>query len=627
MVSDRGYRRVSVGYSQYISRVAACRVWIVIGWVALIARPSLANDPPAKSASPTHDLAFRAGTVTVEGPMSTLTLCQAVEVTVHRYRITAEQLTLQRTPSGVLVKGPGLVAFCPCETTPISVGFSEAKVAPPTDLLIENAVVRVGGVPVFYTPVLWLRSPNRIGILSPHFGWRAQDGFWMGSGLHLPLKPSIVAGDSHVLDVTAGGYVRGGWDAGIQLTTPRTTTQIRLDHVQTTFIDMDARGSQQFARNSLSWSADLLKGPRARTGFVSAEAASRQSDRARIELTHSDGGLVVGAGLRWEAWRAAALTSTGLVGPQLRLAAGTPIDKFGQMESNTSIFAWSSGRQQSSVLAAHSADLGLDARPSVFATRLALHERFTYTNSQPQNLRASIAGAETRLSLPLVKSWGNGNGIWSHWLEPFSKVSAAFVSDGLDGPASSYRTEAAQIGLNNLVGRGGSDTAYQLEMRAGVVSSAQVQTTAFAVRSRGTGRWLLVGADAVVSKNKSWLASSRIRFGDPRLATLSLRVDGRTARSISQSRWFTDEAWVPWLRSWESRGGWTSTSETSLSPTEWLAVNGGIGADITAERTLFDFASIGYRHPCGCLAISATVSERLGRSGWDAWAMVDLMPH
>ena len=585
-----------------------------------------AAETAARPASQTHDLTFRAGHVTVEGPLSTLTLCDSVEVTVHRYRLTAEQLTLQRTSAGVLVRGPGLVAFCPCEATPITVRFSEANVAPPTDLFIKHAVVRAGGVPVFYTPLLWLRSPNRMGVLSPHFGWRAQDGLWMGSGVHLPFRTSV--SEAYVMDVTAGAYLRGGWDVGALLTTPRTTTQIRWDRVQTSFVDVDAHGSEVLESASIGWSADMLRGARARSGFVTAEAAARLTDRSRVEFSHSDGSVVLGAGLRWEAWRAAGLDSLGLMGPQLRLAVGTSLDRLGQVESATSIFAWSSERQRSSMLTVHGTDVGLDARPSVFVARLALHERLTYSSGQTEDLRTAMAGVDARLSLPLVKSWTASSSRWSHWVEPFALVTAAWGRDSLQElTASTERTRSAQIGLTNTVGRPHSDTAYQLELRAGILSSASsTRTTALALRARSSGRWMGVGSDGVLASDRSWLSSSRVRLGDPKLAAFTLRLEGRTAQSWSQQRWFSDEAWVPMLMPWFSRSGWTSIGDAALAPTEWLAVNGGIGGDMTAEKTLFDFAAVAYRHRCGCLAISAMVSERLGRSGWDAWAMVDLMP-
>jgi len=560
--------------------------------------------------------------------MSRLTLCDSVEVTVHRYRLTADMLTLQRTPNGVLVQGPGLVAFCPCEGTPVTVRFSEARVAPPTDLIIKNAVVRAAGVPMFYTPVLWLRSPNRIGLLTPHLGWRAQDGLWMGSGVHVPLQPSVGKGDTYVADLSAGIYRRGGWDLGATLATPGTMTQVRWDRLQTSFVDVDARGSQPFGSTSLNWSADVLRGLRGRTGFVAPERAAVMNDRARVEVVRSNGSVVAGAGVRWETWRATSLDAFGLVGPQIRLAAGTPLDGLGRLETGTSFYAWPSEVDRASMLARHSAELDVDGRPSVFSVHAALHEGFAYSQDSLPSIRGVLAGADTRFSLPLVKSWEGGGAAWSHWIEPFAILGGRVASgNGDESSIGTSRTATAQLGFSNVVGQPGTENAYQFEMRGGIVSSAQIRTTALAIRTRGSGRWVGVGADAVLTSNRAWFSASRVRIGDSGLASVVVRLEGRTDLSWVESRWFTDEAWLPTLRSWLSRGGWTATGETSLSPTEWLAVSGGIGSDMTAGRTLFDFGSVAYRHPCGCLAISATVLQRLGRAGWDAWGHIDLMPH
>jgi hypothetical protein len=119
------------------------------------------------------------------------------------------------------------------------VAFTETTVAPPTDLLIRNAVVRANGIPIFYAPVLWLRSPNRFGVLSPHFGWRASEGAWIGTGLHMPLRGSEQSSLS-VVDVNVGSYLRGGLDLGGQLTTPRSTTQLRWDRLDTSFVEVNS---------------------------------------------------------------------------------------------------------------------------------------------------------------------------------------------------------------------------------------------------------------------------------------------------------------------------------------------------------------------------------------------------
>jgi len=604
--------------------LAPARTFAIATLIATLA--VCAPNAPISSPPPTHDISFRAGRVTIEGPLSTLTLCDSVEVAVHRYRLTADKLTLQRTPGGVFVQGPGLVAFCPCAESPVTVAFTEATVAPPTDLLIKNAVVRAAGVPVFYTPILWLRSPNRLGVLSPHFGWRASEGMWIGSGIHVPLRRAEQS-NPWVLDVNAGGYLRGGWDLGGQLTTSRASTQVRWDRFNSSFVEVDSHGSAVLPHGAFDWSADLLRGPRARIGFVSPEAATQQSDRARSEFIFSDANVLGGVGLRMDAWRATAIDSVGLMGPQMRIGAGGSLGGIGHVESVTSIASWPTSNQNSSMLMVHGGDISMDARPSVFVGRLSAHERFAYVSMQTENLRAALAGGEARLSLPLVKNWDSPSVHLSHWVEPFTQVTASSGLNNFDGlTAGNSKIGILQFGLLNIVGRPGSDSAFSVELRTGLVSIKGEQTAASAFRSRASGKWLGIGSDIVWEEHRNWVSSSRLRIGNPGTADLRLRIEGRTGKESGAARWFMDEGWVSRYSPWLARGGWTSIAESTVAPTDWLAVNGGMGGDLNAQTLLYDFAGIAYRHPCGCLAISTMVSERLGRSGWDAWGVVDLMP-
>jgi hypothetical protein len=216
---------------------------------------------------------------------------------------------------------------------------------------------------------------------------------------------------------------------------------------------------------------------------------------------------------------------------------------------------------------------------------------------------------------------------WTHWIEPFTLIAASTGLNSVDGnPTGTSRVGTIQWGLLNILGRTSSETAYSVEWRAGLVSTSGVQTAATALRSRASGKWLGVGSDIVLQEHRSWVSSSRLRIGNPGKAELRVRVEGREGTDFVTARWLTDEAWVPRVSQWLARGGWTSVVESTVAPTDWLAVNGGIGGDLNAQTVLYDFAGIAYRHPCGCLAISTIVSERLGRPGWDAWGMLDLMP-
>jgi hypothetical protein len=53
-----------------------------------------------------------------------------------------------------------------------------------------------------------------------------------------------------------------------------------------------------------------------------------------------------------------------------------------------------------------------------------------------------------------------------------------------------------------------------------------------------------------------------------------------------------------------------------------------LGGDYDLEHSelLGVRGSLGYRHPCGCLATVAWAGQRLARDGIDAWFTLDLMP-
>ena len=223
-----------------------------------------------------------------------LELSRKVTIVVDRYRLTAERLTLSRTQRGVEIDGEGRVAFCPCENAPVSFGFQQAIVAPPTDLFVQGATVRVGDVPVLWTPILWLRSPDRFGLLPPKLAWRGEEGLVAGAGVHVPLAgkrgPTLSA-----LDLGAAGYLRGGIDLETRLTTPGTSTRVRWDHLHDSLLAVDAHGAGA-SRDGAAAAVrvDAIRGARGLAGTLELEPVSRRWDHARATLS-GGGEHVVGA--------------------------------------------------------------------------------------------------------------------------------------------------------------------------------------------------------------------------------------------------------------------------------------------------------------------------------------------
>src|SRR5262249_45230396 len=144
--------------------------------------------------------------------------------------------------------------------------------------------------------------------------WRGGDGLLAGEGVHLPWKDGA---DFDELDVTAGGYLKGGVEITARLRTPRSTQRLRWDHLRSDLFAVDAHGSSPQAETGMiAWDVDAVRGPRARPGTLSLDEAARGYDRASGEvMARPLGGVVLGAGVR-------AVGARGGGGPSERPAWG-----------------------------------------------------------------------------------------------------------------------------------------------------------------------------------------------------------------------------------------------------------------------------------------------------------------
>ena len=279
---------------------------------------STAEDPKPDNGSDVYVVDFEADTVEANGELTKIVLHGNVVVMVDRYRLEGDHLRLNRGPRGLVIDGKGRVAFCPCPNPPVSFGFRSAVLAPPTDLVLKHPTVRLGSVPVFWLPYLWLRSPARVALLPPRLAWRGGDGFLAGAGVHLPFSNARSS-----LDVTGSGYVKGGVELDTRLTTPTTTTRVRWDHLRESLLALDARGSTEpVAGSTFAWSADAVRGPRGLAATILLEDAARRYDR--VEFAGGNGGHagLISVGFRGDAPRGGALDDLGVLGPRSRVGYG-----------------------------------------------------------------------------------------------------------------------------------------------------------------------------------------------------------------------------------------------------------------------------------------------------------------
>jgi hypothetical protein len=120
--------------------------------------------------------------------------------------------------------------------------------------------------------------------------------------------------------------------------------------------------------------------------------------------------------------------------------------------------------------------------------------------------------------------------------------------------------------------------------------------------------------------------ASRARSGREDGVNLSGYVEGRLGVAPTLARWLESDSIDATSVGWFDREGWTVGSALGMPWTSLLASTVGADYDATARRLLGVRGTLGYRHPCGCLAAEAWAGHRFGRRGVDAGLTVDLVP-
>lgn len=471
-----------------------------------------------------------------------------VELDSAPFHLTSHELRLSRSSRGIVVRGEGRIAFCPCLAQPLAVAFRGATIAPPGDLLVDRPTVEVFHVPVLWLPFFWLRSPGKVGLLAPDIAYRGQDGLFLGEGVHVPWKP----GDTESgLDVRAGAYVKGGLATEATLKTPDTVTTFRWDHLangagapsapagvdSADGVAVDARGgltSKAGGTPTLAWDVDALRGERGVVSTTDLDAASRVFDRAAAEATLSGGGWTVWSGARATNPRGDGIATLGAAGPVAGVRRDGTVGDLGAYDA-----AIEGGALTGASLATTS--FGRAALGTLLATR-AGPVRATWSVRGAGDVAAAgpvdgyEGGAQTRveLALPIVRSFesheagASGDDPFVHRLEPHIEAGALAAGSQdlmLDSPwvglvpvptrpavASTSGAPGAPTiaipasvsgvawiadgGASSTLGRWGRRDGLDLRVAAGAAGSNE-ESRAAVVRWRGAASfsWLGLGAE------------------------------------------------------------------------------------------------------------------------------------
>jgi hypothetical protein len=568
---------------------------------------------------------FSARHLDVDAELGELSLSGEVEVTVGRYRLGGERVRLKRGPRGIGVEGGGDIAFCSCDNPPVTLGYGSVTIAPPSDVLIKNAVLRARGVPVFWLPYLWLRSPDRLGLIFPSVEWRGEDGLLVGSGVHVPFESNQGRPASRALDISGFGYVEGGARVDARLFTPQSTTVVRWDYKDGSALSVDAHAAVTGSTAAVwAYDADASIGSRGRRALSSLEAAARRYDHGRLGVATS-GNVLLSFGAAADTVRGAWFSDPMNVGPFALLSTGGALgDSTSYVLDLGAVSSVRAGERRVNNAEARGLERGslesaLALGPAL--ARVGAFEQGEVLSAPAQAVSKLRTGAGLLLSLPLIRRFET----LSHMLAP--ELLGRFERQYWDGPGENRLSTTA--GLTTALGTGPRGAAGRLRLAAGwagrpdelqPVTEASLASDArlFGLRLSGVGQPTTSSAEA----------TARLRLGARGGTALTSYAEARTKRAPVVT---PAEAQGDVLPSFHELGGYdreglTTGAELTLSLASVVVLGVGGDADPLEEELLAVRSFARYRHACGCIAVGAFGSARRGRGGFDAGLTLDLMP-
>ncbi len=591
-----------------------------------LSRPARAEVPsPPDQHGREFRVDFSARHLEVDADLGELSLSGNVVVTVGRYRLGGDRVRLQRGPRGISVKGGGDIAFCRCESPPVTLGYSSVTIAPPSDVLVEHAVLRAGGVPLFWLPYLWLRSPDRLGLIFPSVEWRGDDGLLVGSGVHVPFDSNQGRPPARALDIGAFGYLEGGVRIDARLLTPQSTSFVRWDHVGESALGIDAHAAASGETAAvLAYDVDASRGARGRTSLSSLEAAARVYDHGRVGAA-SMGSALIGLGVAADGRRGDWLSDPLDLGPFGVVATGGALGDRSSYSLDMGAASWL-GAGEPRVQSGETRALERGALESALllgpvSTRAAAFEQAELVALPAQAASKLRAGGALSLSLPLVRHYASV----THSIGP--QLLGRFERQYWDASGSSFVLGTA--GVQTALGQGRRGAGARLWVGGGVAGDPQepdaVAEAVLAADTRQLGVRLVGSAEPVTRTAE---ATARLRFGGRGGTMLTGYAEGRTEQAPALG---TAQAGGDLLPSFQELGGYDRqglTTGTELTLDFWSVaqLQGGVDLDPLEAELLAVRALARYRHACGCVALAGFGSARVGRRGFDAGLTLDLMP-
>lgn len=589
-------------------------------WLALtLAHGARAENPPAVSGIE-HQVEFHAKRVELAPQPGALVLEGDVSVRVDRFQLSSPALLLSRSSRGVHVEGSGRLSFCGCRQPLLSFGFERADLAPPTDVLLESATLRVFGLPLLWSPYLWLRSKDRAGLVPPSFGYRSREGVVVGTGAHLP---AFVGGRS-TLDLNLFAFTRGGGRAEAALHSANGGTLLAVDYLARTGVEL--RSQQAIATSDGHWAAervDAMRGQRAVEASLDLERAALGVDRLRAGLVRADG-VLFGLGFAADAARGAGLADYGSFGPTLVLARSGAASRSASYDVQ---LVGHSAYSRAGALFVGEMRGGSESSLwfGPVAATLASHQRLVLA-VEPSGASDELASElRARMAVPLFKRFAKA----THTIEPaIESVLWASESHGSAGdallPLPSSRHWLAFASIDNGFGFERAQ-ALETSLAAGAAGDQRSTRAVLAARVKLDVAFSRLRLDLrAVPQSSALDASARWSAPLPYSVRLGLGLDARRRNAEAARGLWREDFASP--RLWFDRTGVGANALLAVPLGFGVAVSGAVAVDWSSRELLAALGRIGYRHPCRCISLGLWGMHRVGRPGVDTGIELAVFP-
>jgi hypothetical protein len=583
-------------------------------------------------------MAFQADSVQFDARSKDLQALGHVRVDEPPFHLTSPGLRLRRAVVGAELVGTGRLSLSSCSDVPLAVRFSAATVAPPHDVVLRNPVLEVAGIPLAWSPSIWLRSGARAGLLPPEIAWRGQDGLYVGAGVHVPWT----AGDpERGVDLRAGVYTAGGAFAGLTLRTAISSTRVGWDRLAESdglFVRSD--GSTAIARPSdpavVAWRLDALRGPRAVVATSDLAQAAEPFDRGLAEAAWRIGDWTLASGVRTVALRGSALADVGTGGPIALVRRSGTLGVANEYDVTAEAGQLAGGAPGPSNFLRGQGNFSLASHLGPMGAGLAVRGAGQVAAGADASGADGAAQVRGVLELPLAKSFGDGSNSapWVHTTSP--RVEVAVGETGSQGAALGLPPRGvlpnggawvATLAWRNRLDRLGAPTSMDIDAVLGEVGTVSNDWAEMRVRASVRGPiaeletdFAQVLAHAGGSSGGAWISHGRL--GSLSGLYVAAHVAERTGADPILARALSDPALDPAVGflAWP---GWTGGATAALPLGSRATARAGADADLDTKTLVGESGSIELHDSCRCLAVRATVSHRVGRGGVDAWLAVD----